>query len=226
MSRCLASLGLCCAALCAAASAGDVDDALKSARERYPATDVRSAAATPLPGVYEFDMGGETVYGDKSARYLILGKLVDIEELEVRRADYDEAASQAFLLQDGDKGELVLFSDPDCPYCAKLERRLVDGELQGWRIGVILIQTTGGSGLVSERILCASDPGKAYRSYLLDAKEPEPCTGGDVAAHESVAIAAGISATPTFLAPSGAVLAGLPEADRLRSWATAGQRGR
>ncbi len=206
-----------------AAVAGTAEEALQAARDRYPTVDVRSAEATPLPGVFKYDMGGETVYGDAGARYLILGKLVDMDANPAPQPGYAEVAGRSFLLQDGDRGELVVFSDPDCPYCAMLERRLVAGELSGWRIGVVLIRSTGGTGEVAARILCSADPGRAYRSYLLEGREPDSCEGGDAAAHEEVAARLGVTATPTFMVPSGALVAGLPEASELRDWAERGQ---
>lgn len=208
------------------AIAGGAEEALQTARERYPTTDVRSAEATPLPGVFKFDIGGETVYGDANARYLILGKLVDMEASPAPRPGYAEVAERSFLLQDGDRGELVVFSDPNCPYCAMFERRLAAGELSGWRIGVVLIRSTGGTGEVAERILCSADPGRAYRSFLLEAREPERCEGGDAAAHEAVAADLRVNATPTFMVPSGALVAGLPGPPELLEWAERGQAKR
>lgn len=206
------------------ASANDADDALAAARDRYPATDFRSAVVTQLPGIYEFDVGGETVYGDKTARFLILGKLVDMDDLAGPGARFDEVADEGFLLQDGAAGEIALFSDPNCPYCAMFEHRLLGGELENWRISVILVRATNGPAHVAGHILCAKNPKDAYRSYLVHSKEPAPCAGQGIARHEDIAASLGVSATPTFMVPSGAIMAGLPDPDSLRSWALAGQR--
>ena len=212
-------------ALAAPLMAGDdLASALEAARERFPGTDVRGVAPTPIPDLYEFDMGGEAVYGDAGARFLILGRLVDTDGLGERKADYPAAARVGFTLQEGAEGELVLFSDPHCPYCRVFEQRLVAGELEGWSVKVVMLDTTGGPEHVRDWILCSNDPGLAYRSFVLDGVQPAYCEGDGRRLHEGAAAAAGVSATPSFLAPSGAVLSGLPDPAALLEWAKAGQR--
>ena len=204
-------------------NAQDSAAALAAARAKYPATDVRTAQPTPLPGIYEFDMGGETVYGDGTARYLILGRLIDMEAAPPTPPSYNEVADLAFELQAGPKGEVVLFSDPNCHYCAKFEHRLLAGELAGYRIKVILTEVTGGNRSLGDAILCSLDPAVTYRSYVLERQQPVPCAGTANGTHRVIAQAAGITATPSFLVPNGELLVGLPEADELLAWVAAGQ---
>ena len=221
--RALASLAAVLCLSIGAFSRADVSqDALKAllaARELYPATDVRSALPTPLPGIFEFDMGGETVFGDVSARYLILGRLLDMQSSEFSPIDYEQVAEDAFVLQDGSAGELILISDPGCPYCVELERRLHAGELANFRIKVILTNLLGKSELEIAGILCSDNPGKSYRDYMLFSKPAPACASGLVQAHRRAAQLARVRATPTFLAPSGRVKVGLPAQRELAAWA-------
>ena len=196
----------------------DARKALLAARNLYPATDVRNAYPTPLPGIFEFDMGGETVYGDISARYLILGRLLDMHSPELAPIDYGQVAAQAFILQEGSAGELVLISDPSCSYCVAFERRLQQGELADFRIKVILTNLLGSSGQQIAGILCAPDPAKAYRDFMLLAKPAKACSSELVAIHARAAKLARVRATPTFLAPSGRVKVGLPAPGELARW--------
>lgn len=224
MMRALASLAI-ALGLGGFPSSADADarQALLAARNLYPATDVRAAYPTPLPGIYEFDMGGETVYGDVSARYLILGRLLDMGAPELAPLDYAQVAQDAFVLQDGSAGELVLISDPGCAYCVEFERRLQAGELADVRIKVILTNLLGSSAEPIAGILCSSDPGRAYRDYMLLAKSTPACESELVAAHARAARLARVRATPTFVAPSGRMRMGLPARGELASWVASEQ---
>ena len=202
--------------------ANDVNAILNHVQELYPATDVRSVATTPLPGIYEFNMGGETVYGDKQGKYLILGKLIDMENYSVG-FNYQEISDQAILINLGSKGEVVIFSDPNCPYCAQLEQRIMNGELNDYTIKVILVGLLNGSDTVANNILCADDPKFSYRVYLFNQTYPEPCFSESYIEHARFASLVGIQATPSFLAPNGQVLAGLLNSYELEHWVAAGQ---
>lgn len=216
-----------CAMFLPQAFAGNEEDALRAARERYPAADLRAARPTPISGIYEFDMGGETVYGDGSARYLILGRMLDMNAAtssSARRANYEQAARTGFTVRSGSDGELVVFSDPHCPYCAQLERRLANGELDGYTVIVVLAPFLPGSSAAAARILCAAEPRQAYLDYILKEVElPPPCGSGGELAHFSAVRAAAVAGIPTLLAPSGAVFEGLPAVGELRRWADSEQ---
>lgn len=207
-------------------ASADLVTALAAARARYPATDVRDVAVTPLPGIYEFDMGGETVYGDASARYLILGRLVDMAAPPPPPLDYATLSQTAVDLQQGNAGEVILFSDPQCPYCVALEQRLAAGELKGYRVRLIFAPLLPGSEQIAQQLLCQPDPGRAYRQLMLTGVRPPACTGGNLTAHFAAVQAAGITGTPSLLAPTGAVQRGLPAPGALRAWVTAEQRRR
>ncbi|MCY4324731.1 MAG: DsbC family protein [Betaproteobacteria bacterium] len=220
------------AALLAAPALAGADAALAAAREAYPATDVRAARPTPLPGIYEFDMGGESVYGDASARYLILGRMLDMAGIDARLGrrisdgQYRQIRQSAIVLQRGSSGELVIFSDPQCPFCAQLERRLLAGELADHSIYLILVAFQPGSGPQVAGIICASDPAHAYRQATLAGRSfPGGCDLQRMHEHERLARQAGVSATPSLLAPAGYLHPGLPAQGMLRAWVEENQGG-
>lgn len=214
----LAVLGI----LSSSPAVADNQAALAAAQARFPATDVRGATSTPIPGIYEFNMGGETVYGDVSARFLLLGKLVDMENLP-QPPTYAELAANSLELQSGDLGEVLLFSDPQCPYCAALEEQLVNGELDGYRVRLILAPLIAGSHHLATQLLCQPEPARAYRQALIAGVAPLPCTGGQLDLHLAAVKAAGIVATPTLLAPTGARQEGIRPPGQLRAWVAAQQ---
>ncbi len=223
--RRLAVAAMALAACGLAYAAGDAAQALASARAAYPATDVRAARATPLPGIFEFDMGGETVYGDATARYLILGRLLDMRAegvfpQRITPAQYAAAQDAAIVLQEGEGREVVVFSDPLCPYCAQLERRLLAGELAGYTVRLILVAFLPGSEQAVAGVLCSPDPASAYREAVLaGAQHPADCRPPAAAVHQRLAAQLGVQATPSLLGPAGYLHAGLLPPGELAAWA-------
>ena len=66
---------------------------------------------------------------------------------------------------------LAVFSDPNCPYCKRLERELA--QLPDVRLYTFLIPVLGpDSELKSRRIWCAAQPQASWRRWMLDGVEP------------------------------------------------------
>ena len=207
------------------ASADGAAAALAAAREAYPATDVRAARPTPLPGLYEFDMGGQTVYGDAAARYLILGRMLDLASegsrlaRRVQPAEYRTIRRSAILLQRGGSGEMIVFSDPLCPFCVRLEQQLAAGQMRDYSVYLVLVAFQPGSGKLVAGIMCAPDRAEAYRQATMAGGSPAAgCDPQLMREHDLIARRVGVQATPTLLAPAGYLHAGLLETGELRAW--------
>lgn len=215
------------------ANADDAAKALAAAKQLYPATEIRSATPTAIPGVFKFNLGGEFLYGDITARYLILGKLLDMQEIQqissVTKVSLDNffaAQAAGIKLQDGFEKGVVLFSDPLCPYCVQLEQRLFAGELDDFNIHLVLVAFQPGSEQLVKKILCSEDPASSYRAYMLSGSEPEnepTCSNTIPESHREIANLIGIRATPTLLAPNGVINEGVPALGQLRAWAESQQ---
>ncbi|MFH4377076.1 DsbC family protein, partial [Acinetobacter baumannii] len=85
---------------------------------------------TPLTGIYEVVMGRNVAYTDKDGRYFIFGNLFDMKtqtdltttptssnKVEVGFPNADRLKDAIKTVKGNGKRKLVVFSDPDCPYC-------------------------------------------------------------------------------------------------------------
>ena len=118
---------------CAAqTNAHTVSDRLKSL---YPATQFGPVSTTPWEGVFEVAMGSSLVYVDGSGQFFLFGHLYDMKaqrDLTAERRDQLTRIDFAALpLSDAVKEvrgsgarTFAIFSDPDCPYCRKLEAEI------------------------------------------------------------------------------------------------------
>ncbi|MFX6895484.1 DsbC family protein, partial [Acinetobacter baumannii] len=88
-------------------------------------------------GIYEVVMGRNVAYTDKDGRYFIFGNLFDMKtqtdltttptssnKVEVGFPNADRLKDAIKTVKGNGKRKLVVFSDPDCPYCQQLERNL------------------------------------------------------------------------------------------------------
>ena len=123
------------------ARANDVDrasqDLLTQLRSLYPATHFKSVSTTPWPGVFEVAMGANLAYVDAAGRHFLFGHLYDMREQRdltaerrqvLSRIDVKDLPLSDAITEVRGNGSrfLAVFSDPDCPYCKRLEVDLQD----------------------------------------------------------------------------------------------------
>lgn len=88
-------------------------------------------------GLYEVVSGRNVLYLDASMRYLFEGNLIDLEKKsnltaarieQLNRIDFSTLPLKDAIVsvKGNGKRKLAAFSDPDCPYCRKLEDELAD----------------------------------------------------------------------------------------------------
>jgi len=116
----------------------DVKTVESTLHKLYPNTTFSSVKATPMASIYEVTMGDNIAYVQENGRYFIFGALYDMQEQKdltemARSALTQKSYSQLpfknaikIVKGNGGKGkrEFALFSDPDCPFCRRLEETL------------------------------------------------------------------------------------------------------
>jgi thiol:disulfide interchange protein DsbC len=129
------------------------------------------------------------------------------------------------------KGERVLavFSDPDCPYCKKVEAELAKLDNVTIYLFPFPIQSLHPNAVAkSTAIWCAKDRAQAWRDALAGVKvagrlaEKGDCEN-PIAANVALADRLGINGTPTLIARDGRLLPGAASADRISAWLDAGR---
>jgi thiol:disulfide interchange protein DsbC len=205
-----------------AAHAGTVD-VEKQLREKYPATKVTAVNTTPIGGIYEVVMGRNVAYTDESGRYMIFGHMYDMQQqqdLTAQRLDDLNKIDVSMLpLADAIKTvkgdgsrKLYVFSDPDCPYCKKLEAELA--KLDNVTIYTFLYPLTElhpDAKRKADLIWCAKDKVKAWEVFMKDNKLPEGETKCQTPVDSNIRLGAslGINGTPTIIFHGGKMAPGM-----------------
>lgn len=218
--------------LAAEDTAGGLAQRLK---QLYPNTQVTAVAESALPGLFEVVMGRNIAYTDAAGRYFLFGHLFDMpaqRDLTAERKDQLQRLDFAQLpLQDAIKtvrgnGSRVLavFSDPDCPYCKRLEPELAKlNDVTVYTFLMPLTQLHPDARGKAVAVWCAANRVEAWTQLMLY---------GQTAASANCAhpvdrnVALGerlqINGTPTMIAADGRVLPGAASANQIEAWLAKG----
>ncbi len=199
-------------------------------RELAPNTENIAISETPVDGILMVQIGGEIVYTSKDGRYMLQGRMVDLDT----RADLTEQAKaqgRLELMQSIDESkqiafepenpeyELVVFTDIDCGYCRKLHSEMEAYNEQGIGIRYMAFPRAGiGSNSYNKFVSawCADD----QKLALTDAKagnDPAPLQcENPIAEQYQLGVALGVSGTPALLMNDGQLIPGYVPADKLK----------
>src|SRR4029434_238610 len=107
----------------------------KLLEQRFEGVSIGNISKTPYFGLYEVQFDEQLVYTDAKVTYILVGSIFDAatkknlteaKQREYSRLSFDSLPFDlAFKRVKGNGArKLAIFSDPDCPYCARLEQEL------------------------------------------------------------------------------------------------------
>ncbi len=211
--------GILFATLFASCALADEASLRKAIEAAYPKVRIENITKTPYAGLYEIFLDGQIVYTDKKFSFLIAeGRLVDPKtkrDITGERMDeltkVDFAAlplDQAIKIVKGNGSKkMVVFSDPDCPYCKRLEQNeLVNiTDVTIYTFLYPLEQLHPDAGKKSKAIWCAPDRAKAWTDWVMNGKLPEGAASCDTSLDKVADLGRklGITSTPTLIFTSG-----------------------
>ena len=199
--------------------------------QKFPGAEIRGIAKTPYFGLFEVMFDDRIVYTDAKARYLVVGAVYDTESktnlTEERQRKLNRISVAALPLDIAIKkvkgnGErkLVVFSDPDCPFCAQLEKTLKS--IDNTTVYTFLFpidQIHPDAARKAKMIWCAPDRQKAWDAYYDSGTLPDN-TGeceNPVAKTQALGATLKINATPTLIFADGSIVPGALPAERLEA---------
>jgi thiol:disulfide interchange protein DsbC len=215
-------------------------------KKLYPKTKISHIASTELPGIYEVVMGPNIAYVEESGRYFVFGHLFDMrtqkDMSEERLAKLGVARDPAPVApQDGPppppqridfaslplqdaivtvkgngKRKLALFSDPDCPFCKRIEESLA--KVDNVTIYTFLFPLDGLHPDARRKAIgvwCAPDKAKAWQDLMQKGIVADGNCDNPVERNAAFAAAKNINGTPTLIFADGSVIPGALPADQL-----------
>lgn len=201
---------------------GEAATVKKLLEQRFPSAAVRGVTKSPYFGLYEIQTDDQLLYTDAKVNYVIVGSVYDantkqnLTEAKLRklnRVAFDSLPLDlAFKRVKGNGArKLAIFSDADCPFCAKLEDELksVDNvTIYTFLFPIDVLHPD--SARKSKMIWCSSDRAKSWDEFFASGKLPDNKGDCDnpVAATNTLGQKLKVSATPTLVFADGSVVPG------------------
>jgi thiol:disulfide interchange protein DsbC len=177
---------------------------------------VDSVTKTPYAGMYEVRTNGDIFYTDETARYLFVGKVMDLTTLQdLTRARVDQISAIRFselplgdaikTVKGNGKRVMAVFEDPNCPFCRKLHETLKG--IDNVTVYTFLLNIlSDDSAVKSKNIWCAPDRAQAWHNWMADSKPAPVAPAACITPNEQV-LALGrklrVAGTPTIYFADG-----------------------
>ncbi|ATX81224.1 thiol:disulfide interchange protein DsbC [Mariprofundus ferrinatatus] len=220
------------AAASAAAGNADIHAIAQKSAELLHVERVDEVRKTQIEGLFEVRSGRNIFYSDAQGKYFVLGgSLIDTaagknltseRKEQINRIDWSELPLDKAILS-GDRGaklKLAIFTDPDCPYCRKLEKELVD--LKGVAVYTFLYpleKLHPNARAKSEAIWCSKEQHSMLQKVMLERFVPEAARcKTPIDDIQTLAQRLNINGTPTFIAGDGRMASGVKSAADMKTW--------
>ncbi len=207
----------------------DIADTIRKANTDLPITEVNT---TDIPGIYELRVGNNVFYTEKTGSYIIAGGHIfntktkqdlTAARLEViNKVDWHALPLDKAIVSGNPKGrEIAIFTDPDCPYCRKLEKNL-EGQQQ-LKVYTFLFPLERLHPHAREHaaaIWCAKNPHKTLQALMIHGKVPANTGDCETPIDDIQALAQrlNIRGTPTMVASDGRKRSGATSLEALINW--------
>lgn len=228
------------AGLLAANAWADEASLKKAVEAAYPKLKVHSVTKTPFNGLYEVFLGEEIFYTDEKFTYLIVeGRLIDAKSRknltsdrmeELTKVDFSSLPlNQAIKVVKGNGSrKLVVFSDPDCPYCKQLEQHSLAG-LNDVTIYTFLYPLESlhpDAANKAKAIWCAPDRTRAWQDWMLNGQLAKNGTTCSTPVEETAELGKklGVRGTPLLIFSNGKRVSGAIPAQEIENRLSADTR--
>ncbi len=187
-----------------------------------------SIKESQLPNVFEVMYGTEVIYVSKDGKYFLAGDMINLDTREnlsevakqsVRKEIMDKQDNKPVTFKAKNEKHVVkVFTDIDCPYCAKLHREVPELNAKGITVEYLMFPRAGiGSGSFKKAVSmwCADDQLQA----MTDAKERKPIAAktcdNPIEAQYTLGQEVGVTGTPALVTETGRLIPGYMPADKL-----------
>lgn len=199
-------------------------------RKAIPDMPIKAVNTSPIPGVYELIVGDSIYYSNSTGTHVINGHMFDMRTksdltaarlAEITRINWSDLPMDKAIVSGPENGlKMAVFTDPDCPYCKRLEEQLA--KLDGIRVYTFLFPLTQihpNAYAKSESIWCAKDQAQALHDVMINGVAL-PKADCKTPLDELMALGTkmNVMGTPTIFAEDGRKFAGGVPLEQIKAW--------
>lgn len=205
---------------------GEVEKNIQDALMRaYPdqKVQIKSVGESPIANLYEVVVfPNQVVYMDAKGEHMFVGNLLDMKTqtnlteekiAELNSIDYQALPFESAIKEVRGNGQykVAVFSDPDCPFCKRLEHeiaKMTDVTVYTFLMPIASLHPDAIA--KSEQIWCQSDRTSAWIKWMREDVAPTqvPTCKNPVADLIKLSEGFGFNGTPTIVYPNGKVHSG------------------
>lgn len=201
----------------------------KGLHAKFADSKVEAVRKTPYGGLYEVNMDGQLFYTDEKVSFFVAGNIIDARTdrnvtqermRELMRVKFDSLPLEAALKQVKGNGKrrVAVFSDPDCPYCKKLEGELAkvtDVTIYTFMYPIPSLHPQAAD--KAKAVWCAADRNKAWDELMQKGTVPPAgnCDTAPLAKVAELGARLKVSGTPTLIFADGLRVPGMVPAAEL-----------
>jgi len=207
----------------------DIDKLKQKIQKRLPDLSITDLKPASIPGLYEVIFGTRVAYVSANGQFMLMGDLIDLDSqrnltamrrgsLVLKSIDAMGEANMIVIGPAQPKRTLTVFTDVDCPYCARLHNEVPALIKAGVKIRYLLYPRAGKDSQTYRRsvaVWCSEDRvksiGLAKRGEKLEMKTCD----NPVDQHVRLGQEVGVQGTPTIVMDDGRILPGYAPAAEL-----------
>ena len=209
-----------------ALSFANVETLKNNLNQQYPNIHVGNIQATEMTGLYSASLDQQIIYLDETAQHMFIGSMVRLKDqknltkdlvLKQNSIDWKQLPLKDAIktVKGNGKQQLAIFSDPNCPYCKKLEVEL--DKLNDVTIYTFICPLKAQSLAVSKQIWCDPNQAYAWKNLLQKNVQPkEKSCANPIDRNLELGKKLGIEATPTLIFGNGFKMVGGRSAEEIQ----------
>lgn len=215
-------------------AAANAESAIKAKLEKTYAEQklkVQSVRTTPVGGIYEVVVSGnQIIYTDAKADYILQGNLLDINKridlteermAELNTVEFDSLPLDKAIKEVRGNGKLkvAVFSDPDCPFCKRLEHefaKMTDITIYSFMMPIASLHPDAAR--KAGQIWCQKDRTAAWTAWMREGKMPPQVAECENPVEETTSLGEqlGFHGTPALVFPNGRTQSGYSPLQQLQ----------
>ena len=204
----------------------NVETLKNNLNQQYPNIHVSNIQATEMTGLYSANLDNQIIYLDENAQYMLVGSMVRLKDqknltkdlmLQQNSVDWKQLPFKDAIktVKGTGKRQLFIFSDPNCPYCKRLEVEL--DKLNDVTIYTLIYPLKSQSITVSKQVWCDPNQAYAWKNLLQKNVQPKEKTcANPIERNLALGRKLGVEGTPTLIFETGFKMTGVRSAEEIQ----------